>query len=92
MAKSTDIFSLPVRGGGLNLLLYSDRCCEYSRSIRMCEPFSEKSVVDAEDIQNNVIPEKNRKTTGSARKKSGELWTDELNCLNRASKKGHPTG
>ena len=55
--KKYRYFSLHVREGGLNQLVLSECCGEYSRSIGVCAPFWNKSVVDAEEAQNNVIQE-----------------------------------
>ena len=63
-----DSFSLPLREGGPNLLLLSDYCSHYSRYIGVCAPFSERSVFNAERLQNNVI-RKVKKTARFARKK-----------------------
>ena len=49
------VFSLPLKEGGLNILLPEDRANEYERSIRVCEPLQNQNAIDAEFYQEKIL-------------------------------------
>ena len=49
------MFSLPLKEGGLNILLPEDRANEYERSIRVCEPLQNQNAIDAEFYQEKIL-------------------------------------
>ena len=50
------VFSLPLKEGGVSILLHEDRANEYERSIRICEPLQNHSAIDAEFHQEKILP------------------------------------
>ena len=48
-------FSLPLKEGGLSILLPEDRANEYERSIRICEPLQNHNAIDAEFHQEKFL-------------------------------------
>ena len=49
------VFSLPLKEGGLSLLLPGDRANEYERSIRICEPLQNHNAIDAEFHHEKIL-------------------------------------
>ena len=49
------VFSLPLKEGGLNILLPEDRANEYERSIRVCEPLQNQNAIEAEFYQEKIL-------------------------------------
>ena len=63
------VFSLPLKEGGLSILLPEDRANEYERSIRICEPLQNHNAIDAEFHQEKILQKIGRKTGTSSSEK-----------------------
>ena len=88
--KHRQIFSLPVREGGLNILTPDDREHEYERSIKITKPFEEAE--DIETAQNRIISSIKREKESQLKTKKHEirsvLTEAEAYSLNLAMEKG----
>ena len=86
------IFALPVRQGGLNILLPSDRENDYTWSKQVTQPLNEFDPIYAELVQqgvvNNIKTLKNRKSIEKRAEIATKLSPTEYAALERASEKG----
>ena len=49
------VFSLPLKGGGLSILIAEDRANEFGRSVRNCEPLQNQNAIDSEFHQEKIL-------------------------------------
>ena len=49
------VFSLPLKEGGIRILLPEDRANEYERSFRICDPLQNHNAIDAEFHQEKIL-------------------------------------
>ena len=49
------VFSLPLKEGGLRILLPEDRANEFERSFRICDPLQNHNAIDAEFHQEKIL-------------------------------------
>ena len=78
----TGRFSLPLKEGGLSILLPEDRANEYERSIRNCEPLQNDNA-DAEFHQEKILQKIRKEKQEQARAKKlaiKDLINDKEAC------------
>ena len=89
--KYRNIFSLPIREGGLNILISNDRLNEYERSIQLSRLLS-LSPPDAElkqqEIKHEIKKEKGLAIKSKKTRIKSKLDTNEIRSLDLARKKG----
>ena len=63
------VFSLPLKEGGISILLPEDRTNKYERSIRNCEPLQNHNAIDAEFHQEQILQKMRTEKQDQARMK-----------------------
>ena len=91
--KYRKIFSLPVRKGGLSILLPEDRAHEYERSLKITKPFEnmhDHTDIDAEQMQiaKNIKREKIEMSKSKENEIDALLTKDEKYAIKLAKEKG----
>ena len=86
------VFSLPLKEGGLSILLPEDRANKYERSIRIYEPLQNHNAIDAEFHQEKILQKIRKEEQEQARAKKlaiKDLINDkEAYSLDLAMEKG----
>ena len=90
--KYRKIFSLPVREGGLSILLPEDRAHEYERSLKITKPFenmNDHTDIDAEQMQiaKNIKREKTEISKSKENEIDALLTEDEKYAIKLAKEK-----
>ena len=91
--KYRKIFSLPVREGGLSILLHEDKANEYERSLKITKPFenmNDHTDIDAEQMQiaKNIKREKAEISKSKQNEIDALLTEDEMYAIKLATEKG----
>ena len=87
-----NVFSLPPKNGGLEILHPEDRANEYERCIRICKPLQNRNAIDAESHQEETLQKIRKEKQEQARAKKLPIKNfindKEAHSLDLAMKKG----
>ena len=65
------VFSLPVKNGGLRILLPEDSSNKYERTLQICEPLRNHSATEAEFHQEKFFRKSEKKNRNKLERKFG---------------------
>ena len=76
--KYRKVFSLPLKEGGLSILVSEDRANEYERSIRICEPLQNHNAIDAEFHEKKSFGKSEKENRNKLERKS---WQSKISSM-----------